>query len=63
MAVTEKQEEERKAAAIARAAAIERESKIWSGWAKEVSPITGVGPNAGNVGFTCRPFDYSTCPA
>jgi hypothetical protein len=44
VAVTEKQEEERKAAAMARAVALEAESKILSGWLKEVYGITGVGP-------------------
>lgn len=43
-AVTEKQEEERKAAAMARAVALEAESKILTGWVKEVQSITGVGP-------------------
>ena len=58
-AITEKQEEERKAAAIARAVSLEAESKIWSGWAKEVEAITGVGPRIATkilqaYGILCR---------
>jgi predicted flap endonuclease-1-like 5' DNA nuclease len=58
-AVTEKQEEERKAAAMARAVSLEAESKIWSGWAKEVQAITGVGPRMATKilqahGILCR---------
>jgi hypothetical protein len=39
VAVIEKREEARKAAAMARAVAIKKESKILTGWLKEVSPI------------------------
>jgi phage anti-repressor protein len=58
-AVTEKQEEERKAAAMARAVALEAESKILTGWLKEVQAVTGVGPRMATkvlqaYGILCR---------
>lgn len=46
-AVIEKDEQVRKSDAIGRAVALEKESKILSGWLKEVSRVTGVGPNRG----------------
>jgi phage anti-repressor protein len=58
-AVIEKDEQTRKSDAIGRAVAREKESKILSGWLKEVSRITGVGPNRGlkilqAYGILCR---------
>jgi hypothetical protein len=58
-AVVEKDEQTRKVDAVGRAVALEKESKILSGWLKEVSRITGVGPNRGlkilqAYGILCR---------